>query len=100
VFFVQSAGSPDAGTGLEKSSIIQKISLADAEAMRNGSHTQSEVEINIVNSEPQISNPNGYILVNIFPCWFTDHVQAEPTIKARSSLLARVKERTFLQPFT
>ncbi|CEI61929.1 unnamed protein product [Fusarium venenatum] len=41
VFFVQSAGSPDAGTGLEKSSIIQKISLADAEALRNGSHTQS-----------------------------------------------------------
>ncbi|KAJ4026500.1 hypothetical protein NW752_001448 [Fusarium irregulare] len=59
VFFVQSAGSPDAGTGLEKSSIIQKISLADAEATRNGSHTQSEVEITIVDSEPQVINPNG-----------------------------------------
>lgn len=55
---MQSAGSPDAGTGLEKSSIIQKISLADADAMRNGSHTQSEVEITIVNS-PQVINPNG-----------------------------------------
>ncbi|WXC60180.1 hypothetical protein SNK03_006041 [Fusarium graminearum] len=59
VFFVQSAGSPDAGTGLEKSSIIQKISLAEAEALRNGSHTQSQVEIAVVDSEPQVINPNG-----------------------------------------
>ncbi|RBR25566.1 uncharacterized protein FIESC28_01529 [Fusarium coffeatum] len=59
VFFVQSAGSPDAGTGLDKSSIIQKISLADAEGMKHGSHTQSEVEITIVDSKPQVINPNG-----------------------------------------
>ncbi|XEV03252.1 hypothetical protein FSHL1_008539 [Fusarium sambucinum] len=59
VFFVQSAGSPDAGTGLEKSSIIQKISLADAEGLRNGSHTQSHVDITVVDSEPQVINPNG-----------------------------------------
>jgi gluconolactonase len=34
VFFVQNAGAPAAGTGLNKSSIIQKISLADAEKVR------------------------------------------------------------------
>jgi gluconolactonase len=59
VFFVQSAGSPDAGTGLEKSSIIQKISLSEVEALRNGSHTQSQVAITVVDSEPQVINPNG-----------------------------------------
>lgn len=61
VFFVQSAGSPDAGTGLKKSSIVQKISLAEAEALRNGSHTQSQVKIVVVDSEPQVINPNGTI---------------------------------------
>jgi len=58
VFFVQNAGSPAAGTGLHKSSIIQKISLADAEAVRNGS--LHSVPITVVNtSNPQIINPNG-----------------------------------------
>ncbi|KAF5020313.1 hypothetical protein F66182_7689 [Fusarium sp. NRRL 66182] len=59
VFFVQNAGDPAAGTGLNKSSVIQKISLAEAEALRNGSHTQSQVGITIVDSAPQVINPNG-----------------------------------------
>jgi gluconolactonase len=58
VFFVQNAGAPAAGTGLNKSSIIQKISLADAEKVRNGS--LSAVPITVVNtSNPQVINPNG-----------------------------------------
>ncbi|KAF4333364.1 gluconolactonase [Fusarium beomiforme] len=59
VFFVQNAGDPNAGTGLAKSSVIQKISLAEAEALKNGSHTESQVKINIVDSNPQVINPNG-----------------------------------------
>ncbi|RSL74531.1 hypothetical protein CEP53_000125 [Fusarium sp. AF-6] len=59
VFFVQNAGDPDAGTGLNKSSVIQKISLAEAEALRNGSHEASEIKITIVDSKPQVINPNG-----------------------------------------
>ncbi|KAJ3540580.1 hypothetical protein NM208_g4998 [Fusarium decemcellulare] len=59
VFFVQNAGDPDAGTGLAKSSIIQKISLAEAEALRNGTHSASEVKITVVPSNPQVINPNG-----------------------------------------
>ncbi|KAF9765799.1 hypothetical protein IL306_001853 [Fusarium sp. DS 682] len=59
VFFVQNAGDPDAGTGLAKSSVIQKISLAEAEALKNGSHTESQVKITIVDSNPQVINPNG-----------------------------------------
>lgn len=58
VFFVQNAGAPAAGTGLNKSSIIQKISLAEAEKVRNG--TLSAVTVTIVNTtNPQVINPNG-----------------------------------------
>ncbi|KAM0543441.1 hypothetical protein ACHAPJ_012305 [Fusarium lateritium] len=59
VFFVQNAGDPAAGTGLAKSSVIQKISLDEAEALKNGTHAQSQVKITIVDSAPQVINPNG-----------------------------------------
>jgi len=58
VFFVQNAGAPAAGTGLNKSSIIQKIKLSDAEKVRNG--TLEAVPVTVVNtSNPQVINPNG-----------------------------------------
>ncbi|TDZ13334.1 Gluconolactonase [Colletotrichum orbiculare MAFF 240422] len=59
MFFVQNAGALDAGTGLNKSSIIQKISLADAEALRNGTLGAAEVTVTTVPSNPQVINPNG-----------------------------------------
>ncbi|KAK1456159.1 D-lactonohydrolase [Colletotrichum cuscutae] len=59
VFFVQNAGPPAAGTGLNKSSIVQKIRLADAEALRNGSLGTTEVTVTTVPSNPQVINPNG-----------------------------------------
>ncbi|OHE98504.1 D-lactonohydrolase [Colletotrichum orchidophilum] len=59
VFFVQNAGPPEAGTGLKKSSIVQKIALADAEALRNGSLGTKEVKVVTVPSNPQVINPNG-----------------------------------------
>ncbi|KAI8665164.1 hypothetical protein LRP88_12801 [Fusarium phalaenopsidis] len=57
VFFVQNAGAPAAGTGLNKSSIIQKISLKEAEAVRKGK--LDEVTVTVVPSNPQVINPNG-----------------------------------------
>lgn len=59
MFFVQNAGDLDAGTGLAKSSVVQKISLAEAEALRTGAHSESEVEVTVVPSNPQVINPNG-----------------------------------------
>ncbi|KAM5349839.1 hypothetical protein ACJ41O_006344 [Fusarium nematophilum] len=59
VFFVQNAGAPAAGTGLNKSSIIQKISLKEAEAVRKGTHTADEATVTVVPSNPQVINPNG-----------------------------------------
>ncbi|KPM42820.1 hypothetical protein AK830_g3767 [Neonectria ditissima] len=59
VFFVQNAGAPAAGTGLNKSSIIQKISLKEAEAVRKASHTSDEVTVTVVPSNPEVINPNG-----------------------------------------
>lgn len=59
MFFVQNAGAVEAGTGLNKSSVVQKISLAQAEAVRAGSHNDSEVTVHVVPSNPQIINPNG-----------------------------------------
>ncbi len=58
VFFVQNAGARAAGTGLNKSSIIQKIRLADAEKVRSG--TLQAAPVTVVNtSNPQVINPNG-----------------------------------------
>lgn len=59
---MQNAGALDAGTGLAKSSIVQKISLADAEALRTGAHSESEVKVHVVPSNPQVINPNGALL--------------------------------------
>ncbi|CEI62400.1 unnamed protein product [Fusarium venenatum] len=62
VFFVQNAGAPAAGTGLNKSSIIQKISLKDAEALRKGTLGKDEVKVTVVDTaNPQVINPNGGI---------------------------------------
>jgi gluconolactonase len=58
VFFVQNAGARAAGTGLNKSSIIQKISLSDAERVRNGSLEAAPVTV-VNTSNPQVINPNG-----------------------------------------
>ncbi|KAK2614191.1 hypothetical protein N8I77_001040 [Diaporthe amygdali] len=57
VFFVQNAGAPAAGTGLNKSSIIQKISLSEAEAVRKGE--KDNATVTVVPSNPQVINPNG-----------------------------------------
>ena len=55
---MQNAGAPAAGTGLNKSSIIQKISLSDAEKVRNGSLEAAPVTM-VNTSNPQVINPNG-----------------------------------------
>jgi gluconolactonase len=57
VFFVQSSGSVAAGTGLNKSSIIQKISLAQLTQSNNV--TTGMVTVETVDSNPQVINPNG-----------------------------------------
>lgn len=59
VFFVQNAGAPAAGTGLQKSSIIQKISLSEAEAVRKSTQQKDEVAVKVVKSNPPVINPNG-----------------------------------------
>jgi hypothetical protein len=58
VFFVQNAGAPAAGTGLNKSSLIQKISLAEAEEVRHGKLAAATVTV-VNTSNPQVINPNG-----------------------------------------
>ncbi|KAI1848955.1 hypothetical protein JX266_005383 [Neoarthrinium moseri] len=59
VFFVQNAGAPAAGTGLNKSSIIQKISLAEADAVKGSRNATGNVTVTVVPSNPQVVNPNG-----------------------------------------
>jgi len=61
MFFVQNAGAPAAGTGLNKSAIIQKISLAQADAVKTLQNATGQVMVDIVPSTPQIMNPNGII---------------------------------------
>lgn len=59
VFFVQNAGAAAAGTGLNKSAIIQKISLAQARAVKNETNAVGKVGVSTVVSNPQVVNPNG-----------------------------------------
>ncbi|KAI0423944.1 D-lactonohydrolase [Xylaria sp. FL1042] len=59
VFFAQSAGNPLTGTGLNKSAIIQKISLDEAEAVSTKRNATGRVKVEVVNSNPTVLNPNG-----------------------------------------
>ncbi|KAI1815465.1 lactonohydrolase [Poronia punctata] len=59
VFFCQNAGAPAAGTGLEKSAIVQKISLDEAEAVANQRHAVGKVKVHVVDANPPVINPNG-----------------------------------------
>lgn len=61
VFFVQNAGNPDAGTGLNKSAAIYKISLKEADAVKNLRDGVGKVEVVHVPSTPEIPNPNGQL---------------------------------------
>lgn len=59
VFFVQNAGPPEAGTGLHKSSIVEKISLAEAAAVANKTDAVGLVTVENVTSSTMVINPNG-----------------------------------------
>lgn len=62
VFFVQNAGSAASGTGLNKSAIISKISLADAAVAATAKAAGSNntlVTVTTVDSNPMVINPNG-----------------------------------------
>lgn len=56
---MQNAGAKAAGTGLNKSAIIQKISLAQADAVKDQSNAVGQVDVVVVPSNPQVINPNG-----------------------------------------
>lgn len=59
VFFVQNAGAEAAGTGLAKSAIIQKIALSQADAVTSQVDATGQVDVVVVDSQPQVINPNG-----------------------------------------
>ncbi|KAJ5468767.1 SMP-30/Gluconolaconase/LRE-like region [Penicillium sp. IBT 31633x] len=59
VFFVQNAGAKNASTGLEKSAIIEKISLADAAAVSHKADAVGLMDVITVPSSPMVLNPNG-----------------------------------------
>lgn len=58
VFFAQNAGSPAAGTGLNKSAIVQKVSVKEALQVASGNKT-GHVTVQTVTSDPPVVNPNG-----------------------------------------
>lgn len=59
MWFVQNAGAKAAGTGLNKSSIVQKIALSEAMAVSNLTDAVGKVNVETVNSDPPVINPNG-----------------------------------------
>lgn len=56
---MQNAGAKNASTGLRKSSIIEKISLADAAAVSHETDAVGLVNVSTVSSSPMVINPNG-----------------------------------------
>lgn len=58
-FFAQNAGAPAAGTGKDKSAIIQKISLKEAMAVAGMKNAVGKVKVQTVPTNPQVLNPNG-----------------------------------------
>jgi gluconolactonase len=62
VFFVQNAGAAEAGTGLAKSAIIQKIALSQADAVTDQVDASGQVDVITVDSQPQVINPNGMLM--------------------------------------
>ncbi|KGB80181.2 gluconolactonase [Cryptococcus deuterogattii R265] len=57
VLFTQNAGAKAAGTGLNKSAVIEKILLSEAAAVQK--HERNQTEVFVVNSTVQVMNPNG-----------------------------------------
>jgi len=61
MFFVQNAGAPAAGTGLNKSNTIYKISLAQAAQVAASGNLSGRVDVIAVNATPGVINSNGEI---------------------------------------
>ena len=59
VFFVQNAGAAAAGTGLNKSNIIQKIALSQAASVSTMRNASGQVQVQTVNATPPVINSNG-----------------------------------------
>lgn len=59
VFFVQNAGAAAAGTGLNKSAIIEKISLVEAGQIAASGNASARVNVATVDAHPTVINPNG-----------------------------------------
>ncbi|KEF56750.1 gluconolactonase [Exophiala aquamarina CBS 119918] len=59
VFFVQNAGAAAAGTGLNKSNVILKISLDQAAAVSSERNASGRVDVTAVNATPPVINSNG-----------------------------------------
>lgn len=96
VFFVQNAGAPAAGTGLNKSSIIQKISLADAEAVRKGELANATVTV--VPSNPQVINPNGMPLHSLLIIGQHQLTKDQVARITRATLSSQGRARVLISP--
>jgi len=56
---VQNAGAAAAGTGLNKSAIIEKISLAEAAEIAASGNASARIDVVTVDAQPTVINPNG-----------------------------------------
>ena len=80
----------------QKSSTIEKISLAQAAAVSSLANAVGQVDVVYVNSTPMVVNPNGQS--GMSTAWADG--QARQTTKARSSSLPRGWETMSLRRFT
>ncbi|CAG9994596.1 unnamed protein product [Clonostachys byssicola] len=59
VFFCQNAGAKAAGTGLNRSSVIQKVSVPEAVSVSHLRDATGQVKVEVVPFDPPVINPNG-----------------------------------------
>ena len=56
---MQNAGAKAAGTGLNKSNVIEKIALSQAAAVSTMRNASGHVQVQTVNATPAVINSNG-----------------------------------------
>jgi hypothetical protein len=101
VFFVQNAGAAAAGTGLNKSNIIQKIALSQAAAVSSMRNASGHVQVQTVNATPPVINSNGlhpsptnFPFRYLFECLTNRIIQERRYTVVNSSLPAKARATT------
>lgn len=84
VFFCQNAGAKAAGTGLNRSSVLQKVSVPEAVSVSHLRDATGHVKVEVVPFDPPVINPNGKLNGRSFPRLISPPISLRPSSTLRS----------------